>query len=102
MPIHSQEVDETWIAKFRAWSEKLPVANSKDGRQRALSTVENSVIQLAAAFRYVKEEPRFKPLQPKNLNRTPRFETFGRDVPLLPEPGGAYRPKRTRAGPSHS
>ena len=73
MPIHSQEVDETWIAKFRAWSEKLPVANSKDGRQRALSTVENSVIQLAAAFRYVKEEPRFKPLQPKNLNRTPRF-----------------------------
>jgi hypothetical protein len=27
-----QEIDEAWIAKFRAWSEKLPVANSKDGR----------------------------------------------------------------------
>ena len=68
-----QEIDETWIAKFRAWSEKIPVANSKDGRQRALSTIENSVIQLAAAFRYVKDEPRFKPMQPKDLNRTPRF-----------------------------
>lgn len=67
------EVDETWIGKFRAWSENFPVANSKDGRQRALSTIENSVIQLAAAFRHVKEEPRFKPLQPKDLNRTPRF-----------------------------
>ena len=47
-----QEVDEAWIAKFRAWSEGVPVANSKDGRQRALSTIENSVIQLAAAFRF--------------------------------------------------
>ena len=67
------EIDEAWIAKFRTWSEKIPVANSSDGRQRALSTIENSVIQLAAAFRYVEEEPRFKPLQPKDLNRTPRF-----------------------------
>lgn len=68
-----QEVDEAWIAKFRAWSEGVPVANSKDSRRRALSTTENSVIQLAAAFRFIKEEPGFKPLQPKDLNRTPRF-----------------------------
>lgn len=49
-------------------------------RQRALSTIENSVLQLAAAFRHVKEEPQCKPIPTKNLNRTPSYRASVKDL----------------------
>lgn len=67
------EVDERWIARFRSWAQAQPVVSpAGTERPRALSTVENSVLQLAAAIRHSGERPRFKPIPMKELNRTPR------------------------------
>ena len=75
------QVDEAWIAKFRAWLEKIPVVSPAGNvRQRALSTVENSVLQLAAAFRHAKEDPQFKTIQLKTLNRTPSYRATVEDL----------------------
>lgn len=68
------EVDESWIAGFRKWVEQIPVVSPAGNiRDRALSTIENSVIALAAAIRCVGEKPSFTPIQTKMLNRTPSF-----------------------------
>lgn len=75
------DVDEHWIARFRSWAGKIPVVSPvKNVRERALSTIENSVLQLAAAFRFVKEEPQFKTIQMKRLNRTPSYRASVDDL----------------------
>ena len=52
----------------------MPVISpAKNVRQRALSTIENSLIALASAIRHVKEEPQFKPIPTTMVNRTPSF-----------------------------
>ena len=66
-------VDEAWIKRFRAWSMRQPIVSSAGAeRPRAISTVENSVLQLAAAIRHIGERPLFKPIPMKDVNRTPR------------------------------
>jgi len=68
------QVDEYWIARFREWVAGQPLLSSSGAvmkRARALSTIENSVIQLAAAINASKSPLRFKPIQTKELNNTP-------------------------------
>ena len=99
LPLHDlscHQVDETWVAKFRAWMEKIPVISPAGNvRDRALSTVENSVLQLAAAMRLVKEEPQFKTIQVKMLNRTPSYRASVEDLGRMLR--YALTPKKRRA-----
>ncbi len=60
-------IDEAWVGDFRAW------LGSKADRVRAPGTIENSVIQLAAALRLGGVKPAFKPIPTKDINRTPQY-----------------------------
>lgn len=72
--IRSNAVDRIWIDKFRVWMAAKPVKSGNSTRERALSTVENSVLQFAAAINYADDHgARFRPLQAKDVNRTPLF-----------------------------
>lgn len=77
-----ETIDEAWIGRFRAWSEKQPIVSQKGNeRQRSLSTTENSVIQMAAAIndawrrRNLTHGAGFKAQQVKDLNRTPQHRS---------------------------
>lgn len=68
------QIDENWIKEFRAWLAEEPLLSSsgaKLDRKRSLSTIENSVSQLAAAINASKSPLLFKPIQTKELNNTP-------------------------------
>lgn len=68
------DIDEGWIARFRSWAIKQPIVSpTGKTRARSLSTVENSVIQLAAAIAQTGQRPNFKPIQTKELNRSPQY-----------------------------
>ena len=72
--IFCDQVDEEWVKRFRKWLGDQPrfsSAGAEIPRKRALSTVENSVSQLAAAITASKSPLRFKPIQTKELNNTP-------------------------------
>lgn len=77
-----ERVDETWVKRFRAWLAMRPIV-SKTGitRDRALSTIENSVIQLAAAINYshgrgdTARPAQFKPIPAKDVNRSPEHRS---------------------------
>ena len=72
--IFCDQVDKEWIERFRMWLGDQPrfsSAGAQIPRKRALSTVENSVSQLAAAITASKSPLRFKPNQTKELNNTP-------------------------------
>lgn len=70
------QIDERWIAGFRRWAMQRPIISPKGGeRPRSLSTVENSVIQLAAAVRFAKLVPGFKSQPTKDLNNTPQHRS---------------------------
>jgi|688.fasta_scaffold243075_1 hypothetical protein len=72
--IYCNQIDEGWIENFRIWLREEPMFSSAGAeihRKRALSTVENSVSQLAAAITASKSPLRFKPVQTKELNNTP-------------------------------
>lgn len=86
-------IDEAWVAKFRAW------LGTKDDRTRAPGTIENSVIQLAAALRLGGVRPGFKPIPMIEVNRSPQYRA---DVPTLArmfryclEPQGPWSAKET-------
>lgn len=81
--VYCSDVDEKWIKGFRTFAAARPIVTPK-GREkaRAASTIENSVLQLAAAVRRAGETPRFKPIPMKEVNRTPRYRA---DVPKLAE-----------------
>ncbi|MCP3732215.1 phage integrase SAM-like domain-containing protein [Sphingomonas sp. MG17] len=79
--IRCSRVDEPWIERFRAWMRRQPVISSAGNTRdapRSESSIENSVIQLAAAINAAKERgdisrpPGFKPIPTKELNRTPQ------------------------------
>lgn len=76
--IRCDSVDERWIAKFRVWLGKQPVAGSK--RQRSPATIENSVLQLAAAMRWAKQVPGFATIPLPEVTRSPAFRA---SVPQL-------------------
>jgi hypothetical protein len=76
--VRCDAIDERWIAKFRTWLAKRPIHNSK--RQRSPATIENSVIQLAAAMNWAKQVPAFKPIPLPEVTRSPSYRA---DIPML-------------------
>lgn len=76
------EIDNDWIEGFRRWFAKVPIV-SKLGkvRQRSLSTIENSVLQLAAAINWGKSKghtlhgAQFRPIATTKVNRTPEHRS---------------------------
>lgn len=60
-------IDEAWIQGFRDWM------NARTDRQRAPGTIENSVIQLAAALRHGGVMPAFRPIPTTEINRSPQY-----------------------------
>lgn len=76
--IRCDAIDERWISKFRAWLGKQPVKGSK--RQRSPATIENSVIQTAAAIRWAKQIPAFQPIPLPQVTRSPSYRA---DIPML-------------------
>lgn len=77
-----EKANEEWIAGFRTWAAQQPVVSpSGIKRQRSLSTIENSVLQLAAAINFSNARgdtirpAQFKPIPTKSLNRTPQHRS---------------------------
>lgn len=73
-----ERVNEEWIRGFRDWLAARPIVSPTGlRRQRSLSTIENSVLQLAAAINAAHERgdtnrpAQFKPIPTKTLNRSP-------------------------------
>lgn len=77
--VFCSQIDEPWIKKFREWAVKQPIVSANGERKRSLSTVENSVLQLAAAIndahnrQVLAKGARFKPIPTKRVNRTPQY-----------------------------
>lgn len=72
-------VDEAWIERFRAWLLARPIVSpSGDQRPRSPSTVENSILQLAAVVNAAHKRgdilrpAQFRPIAAKDVNRTPQ------------------------------
>ncbi|WP_211371403.1 hypothetical protein [Altericroceibacterium indicum] len=82
LTISCERITEEWVKGFREWLAKRPIV-SKYGkeRERALSTIENSVIQLAAAINFshsrgdTARPTLFKPVPTKSINRTPHHRS---------------------------
>ena len=101
-------IDEAWIAKFRKWLAKVPVTTPGGAkRTRALSTIENSVLQLRAAINLSGGiTPKFRAIQPKELNRTPQHRSSVEELArmfrycVVPDAGRqpVERQRRDRAG----
>ena len=75
--IACDDVDEAWIENFRKWFHAKPIVTPTGiEKQRSWSTVENSVLQLAAAVnRCGGIAAKFKARQPKEVNRTPQHRS---------------------------
>lgn len=80
--VTTDQVDEPWIGKFRAWMERQPVVGMKGkSRARSLSTVEGPVAQLSAAINAAYKRgdtsgpARFKSIPMRGLNRTPQHRS---------------------------
>jgi len=71
-------IDERWIERFRQWLAKQPVKGSK--RQRSPATIENSVLQLAAAIRWARQVPAFDVIPLTEVTRSPAYRA---DIPML-------------------
>jgi hypothetical protein len=72
-----ESIDDAWITRFRSWLLQQPIISPTGiERSRALSTAENSILQLAAAINQCSgASAKFRPIQPKNVNRTPRHRS---------------------------
>lgn len=77
-----ERVDSAWIDGFRKWAAEQPiVAPGGAERRRSLSTIENSIIQLAAAINAAHRRgdanrpAQFKPTPTRELNRTPEHRS---------------------------
>ena len=76
--VRCDDVDDAWVEEFRRWAARRPIV-TPTGRQkeRAPSTVENSVLQLAAVINHTLDrkrtgkEAQFRPIAMKEVNRTP-------------------------------
>lgn len=76
--VRCDDVDENWVEGFRQWASKQPIV-TPTGREksRAASTIENSVLQLAAVINHALDRKRtgkeahFRPAPTKDVNRTP-------------------------------
>lgn len=76
-------IDTHWIDRFRAWAIKRPVTSSKGKilRERSLSHVEGSVMQLAAAINATPgQKAQFKARQQIDVTRSPTYRV---DVKMM-------------------
>lgn len=78
--VRCTDIDGNWIDGFRAWAARQPIINpSGSERTRSLSTIENSVLQFAAAInhahaRHATPFPAgFRPSPPSEVNRSPQY-----------------------------
>lgn len=78
--VRCDEIDEAWISKFRQWAIRQPIISPRGARRpRSLSTVENSVLQLAAAINHAHARhdtpwpAAFKSIPARDVNRTPQY-----------------------------
>lgn len=83
----ADQIDQDWIEGFRKWFAAQPIV-SKTGkrRERSLSTIENSVLQLAAAINWghskghTLKAAQFRPHATTKVNRTPQYRA---DIPTI-------------------
>jgi integrase len=71
--VRARHITERWIAAFRAWLLADSFTSGRAVKTRSPATVENSIVQLAAALRWAKEEVLFRPIPLKELSRTPDY-----------------------------
>lgn len=76
--VRCRDVNEDWIQGFRRWSARQPIVTpSGKQKKRSLSTIENSVLQLAAVinhtfdFKRTGKQAQFRPIPTSEVNRTP-------------------------------
>lgn len=68
------DITPEWVKAFRDWNIAVPIVSPKGKeRPRAISTVENSVLQLAAALRHANIDPLFEVIPTKEVIATPTF-----------------------------
>lgn len=82
LSVRCDQVDEAWVGKLRTWLSARPVVSpTGKERQRALSTTENSVLQLSAVIADRGGiKPLFRALQPKEVNQTPTYRADPRKL----------------------
>lgn len=75
-----EEIDQRWVEKFRVWMIAKPIVSPKGvERKRSASTVENSVVQLAAALNHAHNRKdtlhgaAFQPIPLTQVNKSPRW-----------------------------
>ena len=71
--VRARDIDEAWITRFRAWLREKPFMASKTPKLRSPATVENSVVQLAAAMSWAREPVDFRPIPLKDLTNSPSY-----------------------------
>jgi hypothetical protein len=69
--VRCDAIDKVWIAKFRTWLAKRPIRGTD--RARSPATIENSVLQLAAAIRWARQIPAFDVIPLPEVTRSPTF-----------------------------
>lgn len=69
----ADRVNDKWIDNFRAWLEAEPYERNGVEAYRSPATIENSVLQLAAALRWEGLQPKFKTRKLAELSRSPAF-----------------------------
>lgn len=77
------EIDESWIDRFRQWALAQPVLSPKGKvlRERSLSHVEGSVMQLAAAINaHPGQQAQFKAKQQVQVTQSPTFRVDVKDL----------------------
>lgn len=70
-------LDERWAVAFRDWM------RAREDRQRSPGTIENSLIQLAAALRFGGVTPSFETIPTAQVNRTPQHRATIADLAAM-------------------
>lgn len=90
--IACEHVDDDWVDRFRRWALAQPIVSSGGNeRPRSASTVENSVVQLAAVINAAHKRgdairpAAFRPIPLKELSSTPQHRS------TLPELAAMFR-----------
>lgn len=71
--VRARDIDEAWIGHFRRWLREEPFMAGKTPKLRSPATVENSVVQLAAAMSWGREPVDFRPIPLKDLTNSPSY-----------------------------
>ncbi len=71
--VRARDVNEAWIVGFRQWLSDEPYMAGKTPKVRSPATIENSVVQLAAAISWARETVSFRPIPLKDLTNSPSY-----------------------------